>query len=120
MAKPQVLQSYIGGRWLGEEAAQKLSSALDGSAVAYTHAESIDFGEAVAYARTQGFKSLIALDFQDRAARLKELCDALRGIRGVHQLQLVTTTALLPPLHELDEEDEAAGEVGTAEKEVAA
>jgi CopG family nickel-responsive transcriptional regulator len=34
--------------------------------------------------------------------RLKELCDALRGIRGVHQLQLVTTTALLPPLHEQD------------------
>ena len=65
-------------------------------------------------------QSLEVLLVQGPAARLKELCDALRGIRGVHQLQLVTTTALLPPLHELDEEDEAAGEVGTAEKEVAA
>jgi CopG family nickel-responsive transcriptional regulator len=34
--------------------------------------------------------------------RLKQLCDALRTIRGVQQLQLVTTTALLPPLHEQD------------------
>jgi CopG family nickel-responsive transcriptional regulator len=34
--------------------------------------------------------------------RLKQLCDALRKVRGVQQLQLVTTTALLPPLHEQD------------------
>ncbi|MFW2830558.1 CopG family ribbon-helix-helix protein [Sphingomonas sp. ID0503] len=39
---------------------------------------------------------------QGPAVRLKDLCDALRGIRGVQQLQLVTTTALLPPLHEQD------------------
>jgi CopG family nickel-responsive transcriptional regulator len=32
--------------------------------------------------------------------RLKELCDALRKVRGVQQLELVATTALLPPLHE--------------------
>lgn len=47
-------------------------------------------------------QSLEVLLVQGPAARLKELCDALRGIRGVHQLQLVTTTALLPPLHEQD------------------
>jgi CopG family nickel-responsive transcriptional regulator len=40
---------------------------------------------------------------QGPAAKLKDLCDSLRAIRGVHQLQLVTTTALLPPLHEQDE-----------------
>src|SRR3989344_1428779 len=39
---------------------------------------------------------------QGPAARLNELCDALRRVRGVHQLQLVTTTALLPPLYEPD------------------
>jgi CopG family transcriptional regulator, nickel-responsive regulator len=39
---------------------------------------------------------------QGPAVRLKQLCDALRAIRGVQQLQLVTTTALLPPLHEQD------------------
>lgn len=49
-------------------------------------------------------QSLEVLLVQGPAMRLKELCDALRGIRGVHQLQLVTTTALLPPLHEQDEE----------------
>ena len=45
-------------------------------------------------------QSLEVLLVQGPAVRLKELCDALRGIRGVHQLRLVTTTALLPPLHE--------------------
>jgi CopG family transcriptional regulator, nickel-responsive regulator len=30
---------------------------------------------------------------------LQALCDDLRGVRGVQQIKLVTTTALLPPLH---------------------
>lgn len=45
-------------------------------------------------------QSLEVLLVQGPAVRLKQLCDALRKIRGVQQLQLVTTTALLPPLHE--------------------
>lgn len=53
-------------------------------------------------------QSLEVLLVQGPAIRLKELCDALRSIRGVHQLQLVTTTALLPPLHELSGEGEGA------------
>lgn len=44
-------------------------------------------------------QSLEVLLVQGPAVRLKELCDALRRVRGVQQLQLVTTTALLPPLH---------------------
>ncbi|WP_417620598.1 CopG family ribbon-helix-helix protein [Parasphingorhabdus sp.] len=47
-------------------------------------------------------QSLEVLLVQGPAVRLEELCDALRRIRGVHQLRLVTTTALLPPLHEQD------------------
>lgn len=47
-------------------------------------------------------QSLEVLLVQGPAALLKELCDALRRVRGVHQLQLVTTTALLPPLYEQD------------------
>jgi CopG family nickel-responsive transcriptional regulator len=31
--------------------------------------------------------------------RLQRLCDDLRKVRGVQQIKLVTTTALLPPLH---------------------
>jgi CopG family nickel-responsive transcriptional regulator len=42
---------------------------------------------------------------QSLEVRLKELCDALRRVRGVQQLQLVTTTALLPPLHEQDNDN---------------
>ncbi len=52
-------------------------------------------------------QSLEVLLVQGPAARLKEMCDALRGIRGVQQLQLVTTTALLPQLHEQDGEQGA-------------
>ena len=47
-------------------------------------------------------QSLEVLLVQGPAVRLKQLCDALRTIRGVQQLQLVTTTALLPTLHEQD------------------
>jgi CopG family nickel-responsive transcriptional regulator len=47
-------------------------------------------------------QSLEVLLVQGPAVRLRQLCDALRKVRGVQQLQLVTTTALLPPLHEQD------------------
>ena len=36
---------------------------------------------------------------QGPTARLQSLCDELRRVRGVQQITLVTTTALLPPLH---------------------
>lgn len=64
-------------------------------------------------------QSLEVLLVQGPAIRLKELCDALRKIRGVHQLQLVTTTALLPPLHELGGESAAPARGGKG-KEAAA
>ena len=71
------LQSYIAGRWIGTEAAQTLRSAINGSAVARTHAEAIDFGEALQHARRQGLSGLLALDFQERAQRLKALAKYL-------------------------------------------
>ncbi|MFO1337357.1 MAG: phenylacetic acid degradation bifunctional protein PaaZ [Burkholderiaceae bacterium] len=71
------LQSFIAGRWLGGEAAQTLRSAVNGQPVARTHAEAIDFGEAVAYARGTGLPALMALNFQQRAARLKALAKYL-------------------------------------------
>jgi CopG family nickel-responsive transcriptional regulator len=44
-------------------------------------------------------QSLEVLLVQGPARRLRALCDDLRGVRGVQQIKLVTTTALLPPLH---------------------
>ena len=44
-------------------------------------------------------QSLEVLLVQGPSERLKALCDDLRRIRGVQQIKLVTTTALLPPLH---------------------
>lgn len=67
------LQSLIGGRWLGAEASVPLHSALNNNLIYHTHVEKIDFDEAVTYARKTGVPGLMALDFQQRAARLKAL-----------------------------------------------
>ena len=72
-----VLQSFIAGRWLGTQGATTLRSALNGQPVYRTHAETIDFAEAVHHARTVGLPGLLALDFQQRAARLKALAKYL-------------------------------------------
>ena len=73
MSNVSTLQSLIGGRWLGKESAQPLHSAIDNALIYHTHAEPIDFGEALAYARKTGVPALMALDFQTRAACLKAL-----------------------------------------------
>jgi CopG family nickel-responsive transcriptional regulator len=44
-------------------------------------------------------QSLEVLLVQGPVKRLNSLCDELRRVRGVQQIKLVTTTALLPPLH---------------------
>ncbi|WPP44921.1 phenylacetic acid degradation bifunctional protein PaaZ [Pseudomonas sp. AN-1] len=67
------LQSFIGGRWIGADAAQALKSAIDGHIVAHTHADKLDFAEAVSFARTSGTPALMKLDFQSRAQILKAL-----------------------------------------------
>jgi oxepin-CoA hydrolase/3-oxo-5,6-dehydrosuberyl-CoA semialdehyde dehydrogenase len=73
----KTLQSFIGGRWIGQESAQPLHSAVNGKIIHYTHAEPLDFGEAVSYARRQGLPGLLAMDFQQRAARLRALAKYL-------------------------------------------
>ena len=77
MAQVSTLQSFIGGRWIGKERVQQLASAVNGQAVAYTHGEKLDFAEALSFARGVGGASLLALDFQQRAARLKALAKFL-------------------------------------------
>ena len=71
------LQSFIGGRWIGTDAAQALKSAIDGHVVAHTHADQLDFAEAVSYARRSGVPALMAMDFQTRAQCLKALAKYL-------------------------------------------
>ena len=73
----QILQSFIGGRWLGQQGAQVLLSAVNGRPVASTHAEAIDFGEALDHARRVGLPNLLAMDFQQRAQRLRALAKYL-------------------------------------------
>jgi oxepin-CoA hydrolase/3-oxo-5,6-dehydrosuberyl-CoA semialdehyde dehydrogenase len=77
MHTPTTLQSLIAGRWLGTEAHQPLHSALDNQLIYHTHADRIDFGEAVTYARKTGVQALMQMDFQKRAQRLKALATYL-------------------------------------------
>ncbi|WP_256078134.1 phenylacetic acid degradation bifunctional protein PaaZ [Massilia sp. YIM B04103] len=73
MTNAATLQSFIGGRWHGKEAATPLYSALNNSVIYHTHAEQIDFAEALQYGRKTGIPALMKLDFQQRAACLKAL-----------------------------------------------
>ena len=85
----QTIQSYIGGRCQGAEAATALRSAIDGNTISHTHAESIDFAEAIEHARRKGLPALMALDFQERALRLKALAKYLME----HKEQLYSVSA---------------------------
>ncbi|MDH4392331.1 MAG: phenylacetic acid degradation bifunctional protein PaaZ [Aquabacterium sp.] len=83
------LQSHIAGRWLGIQPATALRSAINGHTVALTHAEAIDFAEAVHHARTVGLPHLLKLDFQQRADRLKAMARFLND----HKEQLYAVSA---------------------------
>jgi oxepin-CoA hydrolase/3-oxo-5,6-dehydrosuberyl-CoA semialdehyde dehydrogenase len=67
------LQSLIAGRWHGAESLTPLYSALDSAVIYHTHAEKIDFDEALTFARKTGIKTLMRQTFQERAATLKAL-----------------------------------------------
>lgn len=67
------LQSLIAGRWHGAASHTPLHSALDSTLIYHTHAEKIDFDEALTFARKTGVKALMRQTFQERAAVLKAL-----------------------------------------------
>jgi oxepin-CoA hydrolase / 3-oxo-5,6-dehydrosuberyl-CoA semialdehyde dehydrogenase len=77
MTTAPTLQSLIADRWVGRSAAAALKSAVNGKTVYHTHSEGIDFAAALHHARTTGGPALLALDFQQRAARLKALASYL-------------------------------------------
>ena len=72
-----VLQSFVAGRWIGQQAAQALHNAINGKEVAFSHAESLDFAEALQYGRSTGLNGMLAMDFQQRAAALRALAKYL-------------------------------------------
>ena len=85
-----ILQSLIAGRWIGSQPASTLHSAVNGRPVFHSHADAIDFAEALDHARRSGGPSLLALDFQQRAARLKALAAYLLA----HKAQLYSLSTL--------------------------
>ncbi|WP_425640622.1 phenylacetic acid degradation bifunctional protein PaaZ [Marinomonas gallaica] len=73
MSQSPVLQSFIAGEWLGQQAEKALVSPVNGETIYHTHAETIDFEKSLAFARNQGRTALMNMDFQSRASCLRDL-----------------------------------------------
>ena len=76
-----ITKSFIAGEWIGEQKAKALPSAINGEIVAHTHGDVLDFNKAVEYGRKVGGKSLLAMDFQERALALKAMAIYLQEHR---------------------------------------
>jgi len=72
-----IIQSFLNGQWLGSEQKTALYSAINGDTLGYLHADKPDFSKACVYAREQGQKSLMDMDFQQRATCLRNLAKYL-------------------------------------------
>jgi hypothetical protein len=81
MATVATLQSLIGGRWHGSEAATPLHSAVNNSLIYHTHAEQIDFAEAVTYARKTGVPAKVRRELSEQEVAWK-----LEGTRTYQEL----------------------------------
>lgn len=86
---PPTLRSHLAGQWFGATADLPLAHAVTGEIVAFTHREQPDFGAALAYARDDGLRGLLGLDFQRRAAILRALARHL----GEHKETLYAVSA---------------------------
>jgi len=98
---------------LAEDGEQRTNSVLSGTVTLIYRADKGRVRQALAQTQSTYIKEVISsqhvvleedqslevLLVQGPAWRLKALCDDLRKVRGVQQIKLVTTTALLPPLH---------------------
>ena len=108
MSEAPTLQSLIAGRWIGATPASALASAIDGSTVFHTHAEAIDFGEAVHFARRSGGPALLALDFQQRAARHQDV--------GAGEAALLAQRHRRPFMHDIARRQFGRAQAGVGEQ----
>jgi CopG family nickel-responsive transcriptional regulator len=98
---------------LAEHGEKRTSAVLAGTVTLIYRAENGRVRQALARTESEYIKEVISsqhvlleddqslevLLVQGPAQRLRSLCDDFRKVRGVQQIKLVTTTALLPPLH---------------------
>ena len=82
MSDLSILQSLIADRWVGTAPARRSPAPSTAATIHHTHADEIDFGEALRHARRTGVPALLAMDFQQRAARLKALAAYLNEQQG--------------------------------------
>ncbi len=68
------LKNYISGQWIeGTGNGVPLHNAVNGELVAISDTEGINFGEALHYGRTVGYKNLSSMTFYDRGEMLKKV-----------------------------------------------
>ncbi len=110
--RSQMIAEMIRHELAAHSAREKPDTVLAGTVTAIYRAESGRVREAVARVQAGFIEEVISsqhvfleddhsmevLLVQGTAARLQGLCDALRKVRHVQQINLVTTTVLLPPL----------------------
>ncbi|HEY8433314.1 MAG TPA: phenylacetic acid degradation bifunctional protein PaaZ, partial [Sphingomicrobium sp.] len=65
------LLNYERDRWIAGDGAVEIASAIDGSPVATTGSDGIDFGAMLRHARDVGGPALRKLTFHERARMLK-------------------------------------------------
>ena len=82
-----VLQSFIAGRWIGRQPAQELHSAVNGRRVAATHAEPVDFAEALDHAAAS------TMDFGKAANRAKAWSQIWGSGQGIGAVRAITPAA---------------------------
>lgn len=110
--RSQMIAELIRKELAEHNAREKPDSVLAGTITMIYRAESGRVRQALAQVQThfipetissqhiflEDDQSLEVMLVQGTAERLHNLCDALRKIRSVQQVKLVTTTSLLPPL----------------------
>jgi 3,4-dehydroadipyl-CoA semialdehyde dehydrogenase len=83
---PEVLESYLGGRWSrGDGVETELVDPVDGTVLATASARGLDFGSALAFARERGGPALRDLSFAQRAKLLSAIADVLAANRARYE-----------------------------------
>lgn len=86
MPSPQILESYLSGRWLrGEGVETTLVDPARGESLATASAKGLDLGDALAFGRKHGQGALRAMSYGERAKLLAAVADVLTVNRARYE-----------------------------------
>jgi oxepin-CoA hydrolase/3-oxo-5,6-dehydrosuberyl-CoA semialdehyde dehydrogenase len=98
-----VLRSYVGGRWFAPDSGRPVYDAVTGELVVEVSSAGIDFGGALAYARSVGGPALREMTFHERAELAKGIGQVLRKHRDeLYELSYRTGATLFDSKFDID------------------